>query len=438
MADIRPFRGVRYHPVMVNDLAPVICPPYDIIPPQMQSALYERSEFNFIRLEHARTLPDDNNSDNKYTRSSSTLEQWLAQGILAVDEAPAIYLHDHYFQYQDEEYRRRGIIALVRLEEWESRAIRPHEGTLADPRSDRLTLLRVLQANTSPILSLYEDPERRIALVLAARAKDEPLLHFRTDNGDKHVLWAISDVAVLGQIQQHLARQPLYIADGHHRYESALAYRREQRGNLAGPSKDEGFDFVMMTLVDFADPGLVILPLHRLVRGLSTKKIGVALNGLTSFFQIDELPFHSSDVWQKVDVFLNEAEPGRIVLFTPGGKRLLLLKPHDFKSLQKLMPEDSSEHYKKLAVSILDHVILEKLLSLRGEKEVEALAYSYDQSNAASMVLSGEYQMAFLISPVKADMVKIVADVGERMPRKSTYFYPKLPSGLVFYRMAGL
>ena len=437
MVDVHPFRGVRYNQAIISDLAQVICPPYDIIPPHMQSELYERSEHNFIQLEHTRELPQDTALDNKYTRTAATLTRWLTQGVLTAEETPAVYLHDHHFQYQGREYRRRGIITLVRLEEWESRVIRPHEGTLANPKSDRLNLLRALQADTSSIMALFEDRHKRIASALAAKEKDAPVIHFNADNGEKHVLWAISEAETLAQLRQHLAHQPLYIADGHHRYESALAYQREQRGNLAKSHWDEGFDFVMMELIDFADPGLVILPPHRLVRGLSAKKMDGILNGLASLFQVQKLPFDPPDVWQKVNDFLagNEGQ-GRVAIFGLESQKILLLKPHNLTSLNKLMPDSRSEQYKRLTVSILDHVILEKLLGLKREQAAEALAYSYDQSDAANMVLSGQYQLAFLIGPVKADMIKMIADVGDRMPGKSTYFYPKLPSGLVFYRMA--
>ncbi len=437
MADIRPFRGVRYNQTKVNDLAGVICPPYDIISPQLQSELYWRSEHNFIRLEHARELSQDTASENKYTRSAAVLAQWLAQGILIVDEEPAVYLHDHHFWYQGREFRRRGIIALVRLEEWESRVIRPHEGTLASPRSDRLALLRTLQSNTSSILALFEDPEQRLAPVAAAAGeKDEPLIDFSTGGGEKHVVWAISEAETVRQIQQNLARQPLYIADGHHRYESALAYRRERSRNPAGDSGDGGFNYVMMTLVDIADAGLVIMPPHRLVRGLPADKLNSIVGGLTLHFHIQELPLDSPDVWQKVKVFLDKADEGKIVFLGQGLGSVRLLQPRDFKSLQKFMPESRSEHYKKLTVSILDHIILENLLGLRREEEAETLAYSYDQSDAVKMVRNGQYQMVFLIGPVKADVIKMIADDGDRMPGKSTYFYPKLPSGLVFHRLA--
>ncbi|GAI82690.1 unnamed protein product, partial [marine sediment metagenome] len=169
MAEIRPFRGVHYNQRLVTNLSAVICPPYDVIAPQMQQELYRRSEYNFVRVEHNRELPQDTAEDNRYTRSATTLEQWLEQGILRVDEVPAIYLHDHYFTYQGREYKRRGIIARVRLEEWDTMVVRPHEGTLDEPKSDRLSLLWALQANTSPILALFEDQGQRIAPLLATQ-----------------------------------------------------------------------------------------------------------------------------------------------------------------------------------------------------------------------------------------------------------------------------
>ncbi len=418
-------------------MAQVTCPPYDIIPPHVQSELYGRSEHNFIKLEHARELSQDTASENKYTRAAATLSRWLAQGILTVEEAPAVYLHDHHFRYQSQEYRRRGIITLVRLEEWESRVVRPHEGTLANPKGDRLRLLRALRSDTSSIMVLFEDRDKEVASALAAMEKDEPVIHFNADSGEKHVLWAVSEAETLAQLRQHLAHQPLYIADGHHRYESALAYQREQSEKLMGSHGDKGFDFVMMELVDFADPGLVVLPPHRLVRGLPAEKIDGILNGLDSLFQIQKLPFALPDVWQKVKVFLagNEGQ-GRIAIFGLDGRNILLLKSHNLTALDRLMPASRSEHYRRLSVSILDHVVLDKLSGLNREQAAEALAYSYDQAEAVSMVLSGQYQLAFLIGPMKADMIKTIADGGDRMPGKSTYFYPKLPSGLVFYRMA--
>ena len=269
MAEIHPFRGVHYNQSLVKDLSAVICPPYDIITPQIRQELYHRSEYNFVRLEFSRELPQDTATDNKYTRSAATLEQWLEQAILKLDQAPAIYLHDHYFTYQGKEYTRRRIIARVRLEEWDKMVIRPHEGTLSEPKSDRISLLWALQANTSSILALFEDQGQQVSSILSSQEQNEPAISLVNADGERHYVWAITEPEAVNQISRGLAHQPLYIADGHHRYESSLIYQRERHTCSPPATPDETFDFVMMTLVDFSDPGLLILPPHRLVRGIA-------------------------------------------------------------------------------------------------------------------------------------------------------------------------
>jgi len=425
-----------YNQSLVDDLASVICPPYDIITPQMQQELYHRSEYNFVRLEFSRELPQDSATDNKYTRSAATLEQWLKQGILEVDETPAIYLHDHYFTLQEKEYRRCGIITRVRLEEWDKMVVRPHEGTLTEPKSDRLSLLWALQTNTSPILALFED-QGQVSSLLATQAQGKPVISFSAGNGEKHNIWAITEVEVVNQIRSCLAHQPLYIADGHHRYESALTYQRERCACSSPVTGDEGFNFVMMTLVDFADPGLVILPPHRLVRGVSKSVLSELMTRLKPFFDIEELPLGAPDVWQQVDGLLSEkANQVGVVLFGLTRESLLLLRLRSSTAVSQMMPYFHSDLYKRLDVSIVDHVILEEFLGLSHGKEEDFLTYSYDRLDAVNRVLDQEYQLAFLLNPVKPGVIKAIADAGDRMPRKSTYFYPKLPSGLISYRLA--
>jgi len=433
MAEIRPFRGVRYNQALIKDLSKVVCPPYDIITPQMQHDLYHRSEYNFVRLEFSRELPQDTATDNKHTRSGAALQQWLQQGILKSDTAPAIYLHRHHFSYQGKGYKRRGIIAAVRLEEWDKMVVRPHEGTLAEPKSDRISLLWALQANTSPVLALFEDRGQQVAPVLDSAEKSKPIISLSGVDGESHHVWAITGSEAVNQICRSLAEQPLYIADGHHRYESALNYRRERQSGQAAVSADEAFNFVMMTLVDFADPGLLILPPHRLLRGVPRAGLNKLEAELESFFAIEKLPLDAPGVWQQVDDLLAEPDEVRLVLFGLSARHLFVLRLSDFEAVSRMMPCFHSEHYKRLGVSIIDHVILEKLLGLSGAEEA-VLAYSYDRLDAVNRVLDQEYQLAFLLSPVKADTIKAIADVGDRMPRKSTYFYPKAPAGLVLYR----
>ena len=436
MVDISPFCGVHYNQVLVNDLMSVICPPYDIITPQMQQELYQRSEFNFVRLEFNRVLPQDTDADNKYTRSSATLEQWLKQGILELDKAPAIYLHDHYFTYQGNEYRRRGITVAVRLEEWSKQAVRPHEGTMSEPKDDRLKLLWALQSNTSPIMALYEDNTGDVASLLAEQAKGQPIFRAGSVNGERHVIWAITEAEVVAQICSRLVDQPVYIADGHHRYESALTYMRERRACSPSVSGDEPFNFVMMTLVDFADRGLVVLPAHRLVRGVSKLKLGVLMSQLETFFTIAELPLSMPDVWQQVDNLMTEnTDKVKLVLFGPVEEHLLVLTLRDVTTAGKMMPCFHSELYKKLSVSIVDHIIVEKLLGADGNNDEAFLSYSYDRIDAVNKVLDQEYQLACLLEPIRPEVIKAIADTGDRMPKKSTYFYPKLPVGLISRRL---
>ncbi len=436
MAEIRSFRGVRYNELLVKDLSSVICPPYDIITPEMAQELHHRSEYNFVRLEYGRQFPPGVSTDDRHTHSAAMLEQWLKLGVLKIDETPAIYLHNHYFIYQGKEYRRRGITTCVRLEEWDRMVIRPHEGTLTKPKDDRLSLLWALQANTSPILVLFDDQGQQVSSLLTLEAQKQPIISLSHATEGSHNIWAITEPEVIKRIGAKLAYKPLYIADGHHRYESALTYQRERRACSGAVSEDEEFNFVVMTLVDFADPGLIILSPHRLVRGILKTTLSELRAKLESFFEVEEWPLSTPGVWQQVDALLAEENTNqvRFILFGLSPEHLLVLRLHDLNTVSQMMPYFHGELYKSLDVSILDHVILEKMLGLSSSEEA-SLAFSYDIQDAVGQILDQEYQLAFLLSPVKVGEIKAIADAGERMPRKSTYFYPKPPSGLVIHRL---
>jgi len=436
VAEIQPFRGVRYNQSLAGDLAALICPPYDIISPQMQQELYHRSENNFVRIEFTRELPQDTGVESKYTRAAATLEKWLAQGVLEADDEPALYIHDHYFTYQGKEHKRRSVVAAVKLEEWDSMVIRPHEGTLARPKSDRISMLWACQANTSSIMALYEDREQNISSVLSAEAKKEPVISVDNADGEGHRVWAVTEPEATGQICRSLAREPFYIADGHHRYESALTYQRERRACSPSASVDEAYNFVMMTLIDFADPGLIVLPPHRLVRGMSRANLEGLAAKLESFFDVEDWSTSKPGIWQQVDDILSgEDGQSRLVIFGLAPERLLVLRLRDRAMAGQMMPYFHSELYKGLMVSVVDHIILERVLAVDSEREEAVLGYSYDREDAVSRVLNQEYQLAMLLSPIEAEVVKAVADASDRMPRKSTYFYPKAPAGLVFRRL---
>jgi uncharacterized protein (DUF1015 family) len=436
LAEIHPFRGVRYNQELAKKLADIVCPPYDVIDPRLHQELYRRSPYNFVRIEAGRELAQDTNTDNKYTRAAATLEQWLAEGILAADPSPAVYIHDHYFSYEGKEFRRRNIIAGVRLEEWDKKVVRPHEGTLAEHKGDRSSLLWALKANTSPILALFQDRGGQVASALAKAGESQPIISFSDADGERHELRAITQPDIISQLAGGLADSPLYIADGHHRYESALAFRRERHAASA-PSGDEAYDFVMMALVDFADPGVLILPPHRLVGGIPKAALSQLQVQLKSLFDIEELPLDTPDVWGKVDRLLaaGGGDEVRFVLFGLNEDRLLILKLRNFAAASQMMPYFHSELYKKLDVSVLDHVILEEFLGLGSGGEGATIDFSYQGRDAVNRVLEQEYQLAFLLRPIKPEVIKVVADADDRMPRKSTYFYPKAPAGLVLYRL---
>jgi len=425
LAEICPFPGIRYNQKMVGNLASVICPPYDVISPEEQRAYYEKSDYNVIRLEHGLKLPEDTETNNKHSRANATFNQWIKEGILQDDPVPSFYVHEHSFTYQNARRRRLGLTVCIRLEPWENKGVFPHENTVPGIKSDRLELMRACNANFSPLLGLYEDPGQRVTKLLISQTKRRALLDF-TQAGDRHKVWMSSEPEFVQRVSHFLAPKPIYIADGHHRYETALAYRDERQQSSSSAVGDQAFNFVMMTLVAFSDPGLMVLPLHRLMRGIPFGTLTGLRKQLETFFEIESVPLGETglpDVRGATSRVLG-LESGRVV-----GLRL-----RQSVSLKEIMPRDHSEIYKKLDVSILQHLIIEKLIA---PGESGNLAYTPDSEQARKQVESGEYQLAFLLNPIPRTTIKAIADAHDRMPGKSTYFYPKLPTGLVINRLEG-
>jgi uncharacterized protein (DUF1015 family) len=438
MAEIRPFRGVRYNQAKIKDLAPVISPPYDIISPKQQDKLYQSSQYNFVRIEYNRETPQDNNLDNRYTRAAATIASWLKEGILKQDENAAFYLHAHAFTSQGQNILRRDIIAAVKLEEWDRRIIRPHENIIPKAKSDRMGMLDACQCNTSQVLAMYSDPQKVINDVISQQEKNLPIMDFKDPWGEGHKVWAITQLQAVKKIELEIAKQPLYIADGHHRYDSALTYKREKDAQNPLHSGQEGYNYVMFALIDFADAGLVILPTHRIVKGISKTALNGLKSKLANFFSIQDIPIDAPGAWQKVDSLLKGLTPQmqnvNLAVYGLSGDAVTILTLKDAEIAGRLMPEIHGDLYKKLDVSLVDHIILEKLLGYAKDKEDIVLAYTHDRQDAIDRVKGQEYQLAFLLNPVGPEIIKEIADAGDRMPRKSTYFYPKSPAGLVFHK----
>jgi uncharacterized protein (DUF1015 family) len=435
LADIRPFNGVHYNHARIKNLSTVICPPYDIIPPQMQQTLHERSEYNFIRIEYGLESPHDNSTDNKYTRAEKTMQEWLDKEILVKDKQPCIYIDEHTFTHQGKTWKRRSINAIVKLEDWSKRIIRPHEGTLAKAKSDRLNVLWTLHTNTSPIMVLYQDRNRDISNLLTKQLKNKPAFTVSKIDGESHRIWAISDQDTIMKLHSCLADQPFYIADGHHRYESALNYQRERHSTATSTKAEEPYDFVMMTLLDMADPGLVILPAHRMVSGLSASALDVLSSRLETFFFVEEAEINNGKLKTQLENLLYDDKNGsRIVLCGLKKDRLLALTLREPDSVKSMFPAFHTDIYQSLDVSIVDHVILEELLDISQDKMGSYLNWIHDPVTAVEKVQSGEYQLGIIVNPIKPEAIKAIADKSDRMPKKSTYFYPKVPAGLVSYR----
>ena len=424
MMEVSPFRGIRYNQGIVGGLDRIICPPYDVIAPELRTLYQEKSDYNAIRLECPAEGPEP--ADDSYGKAATTFQQWLKKGVLRLDDTPGFYLHDHHFEYSGEKRVRRGLIARIELQPWGS-GIYPHEETFPKAKSDRLQLMRACRANFSPLFSLYQGSEPGVALKLSEVARGEPIIQTAGSPplmgdgqvGEGHVVWAITDPETKLQLSQFLSSQPLYIADGHHRYETALAYQRE-RAQHQSVTGAEAFNFVMMELVGFSDPGLVILPLHRLVRGIAPSVLVGLEDQFRNFFVLEPVP-------AKADSYQLSADSCLGVLGLLPGSLAVLRKRQDV-SLQALMPGSSSQAYRDFSISILNHVILDNILGFPSKEDV---AYTVDWKEAYQQIKEGKYQLAFLANPPQPEAVKAVADAKDKMPSKSTYFYPKLPAGLI-------
>jgi uncharacterized protein (DUF1015 family) len=425
LAEISPFSGIRYNQEIVGDMASVICPPYDVISPEEQRAYYEKSEHNIIRLEYGIELSQDTKAKDKHSRASASFNQWLKDRVLIFDHVPSLYIHEHTFTYQNTRKRRLGFIACVRLEPWENKIIFPHENTVPGIKSDRLDLMRACAANFSPLLGLYEDLGQKVTKLLTSQASRKPAIDF-TEAGETHKLWVANEPELVQRVCHFLASRTIYIADGHHRYETALAYRDERQQETLSGKGNEAFNFIMMTLVSFSDPGLIVLPVHRLVHNLSSKAMTQFRGNLETLFEVESVPLGETGLPEIGGAIT------RVLGLEPG--TVIALKLRQSSSLKEMMPEGHSEAYKRLDVSIVQHLVIDKLTALDKSSSV---AYTSNIVEAHQLVESGECQLAFLLNPISVTTIKAIADANDKMPGKSTYFYPKLPTGLVINRLEG-
>jgi len=420
-AEIIPFKGVLYNPKRV-DITSVTAPPYDIVTPELKEVFYSRSPYNIIRIDFGKDKDGDSEKENRYTRAEKSLNNWLKQGILITDSKTSFYCYEADYKINGRKKKLRGFLGAVKIEDVGSGKIHPHEMTYSKPKTDRLNILRFCKANISPIFSLYSSPGRLTSSILKKIVKEKAFIEAKNGDGFIHKLWQISDKASIKTIKKELSDKDIFIADGHHRYETALAFKNEIAKKGLIKTGKEPFNYVMMLLVNMEDDGLTILPTHRLAKIEKKKKIHDALK---PYFNIKVINFdRTTEEQAKHDMFkAMQKSKHSFGMFTKGKKAFYVLK---FKgSYSKI---NSHPSLKNIDVTILHKFIFEKLLG------INKFEYEMDAELVIKKLKNGPFQAAFFLNPTEVHDVRKVALAGQRMPPKSTYFYPKILTGMVIYK----
>jgi uncharacterized protein (DUF1015 family) len=433
MAQIEAFRGLRYDLGHVGTLSDVVAPPYDVIGPDLQQALYRRHPANVIRLILNRGEMGDDEHKNRYSRAARFLRNWQREGLMQLDPDPAVYVYHQAFTYAGTEFTRRGFMARVRLERFGEGNIFPHEETHAAAKKDRLELMRACRANLSQIFGIYPDPENDSQTILEDAIQGAAPLEATDHLGVVHRLWTVTDVKLVSDLAAMMAAKPLFIADGHHRYETACTYR-DELADASPLDSNHPANYVLMMCVSTSDPGMIVLPTHRLFRGLPPLTAADLQGRLARCFELTaagQSVDAAGRVWQAVEA---ESQQGMLGLYTQADDRWTLARIN--AAGQQRMAELAADHsgqWQELGVSILQRLIIEDLLGARDLPTpkyvhlVEEVVHALNNSDPAD----GPFPLAALVMPASLEHIRTISQHGERMPAKSTYFYPKLLSGLV-------
>ncbi len=447
MAEIFPFRACRYNSTRV-ELAKVLTQPYDKITPAMQERYYALGAYNLIAVEKGKSLPNDTSENNVYTRAAQALKEWIAEGILVRDPGPAVYAYfqDYEVLHTHERKVRKGFIALGRLEDYASGVVFRHEQTLTGPKADRLELLRHTRVHTGQLFMLYADPEQRIDALLERVSRVPAPVEVCDEYAVVHRLWPVVDAEAIERFRMEMADKKLIIADGHHRYETALAYRDECRATLGTSDRDAPHEKVMMTFFNMHAEGLTILPTHRVVSGVKDFQFERFREKLSPHFDWYSYPFSSSaERAASYEEFHKDlrsrGRKRRAIGVYPrdthaGGGTFYLFLLRRNADLDSLLP-DVSAAQRQLDVVLLHRLVLERGLGITAEAVIaeKNITYEREMDAAIAVVDRGQAQLCCLLNPVRIEQVAEVALGGEVLPQKSTDFYPKLLSGLTIYRL---
>ena len=433
MADIHPLRALRYDLQRVS-AAQVVTQPYDKITPAMQERYYSASPYNLVRIILGRREPPDNAGNNVYTRAAAYARQWRAEGILRQDPSPSLYAYSQTFTAPSgSKFERLGFIALGRVEDYSAKVVFRHEQTLSKPKADRLDLLRATRAHYEQLFLLYED-SGEIDSLLRPRPNAAPTIDVADEYSVAHRVWQISDPSIISSVQEKMRDKKLVIADGHHRYETALNFRDECRAAASGGSDSKApYEFVMMTFVNTNDPGLLVLPTHRVVHSLASFSPDDFQKSSGRYFAVEEID-PAIDANRATALLRERGHAGTVLLAVTANRAFLLHSP---KSANAQFFAGLSPRQQALDVVQLHKVLLEGVLKLSEEsiRNQQNLSYLREASEALDQVRKGAANIAFLMNPCPVSQVRDIALAGDVMPQKSTDFYPKLLSGLAAYAL---
>jgi uncharacterized protein (DUF1015 family) len=442
MPTIRPFRGLRYNLAQVGSLSEVVAPPYDVIDEDFQERLYAASPYNFVRLELTKREPTDTGDEAVYERAASLFRQWVRDGVLQFEPDPAVYVYHQVFDYAGRTHTRRGFMTRVELERFGEGKIYPHEQTHSKAKDDRLRLTRACCANMSQIYGLYPDPQNQIQNVLEAVIAGTAGIEAVDHLGVTHRLWPITSQQVIGEVSSLIEDLPMFVADGHHRYETACNYRDELAAESGGTlPADHPANFVLTMVMSMDDPGLLVLPTHRLFHGvhsLNAEDLAARIGNAFDCEIVGEGSKATEQVWQQIEELDDQ---GAMALFTRSDQKwtLLTANEHTAEHMQRVASDQSLE-WRSLGVSMLHSLVIDDLLELRGHPKPKYVHLVEEVVDGLEGRLGGSledesqanaFELAALVMPASVDDIRKVSLHRERMPAKSTYFYPKLLSGLV-------
>ncbi|HLK59845.1 MAG TPA: DUF1015 domain-containing protein [Chthonomonadaceae bacterium] len=435
MAQIIPFAGIHYDPARVP-LDKVIAPPYDVISPAQQAALYAEHPANIVRLILNKEEAGDTEAENRYTRADAFLRESLASGVLTQDPTPALYEYVQKFEHPLEPGRiveRKTLFVALKLEPYEKGVVLPHEETHPKAKADRLNLMRATRTNPEPIYGLYEDPTLALARTLeGARGDAEPFLKAAlpgksAPDSEQHLLYRYTDPRILQNVTDFLGSRRVWIADGHHRYETGLNYRQERRETEGDPAEPKPYDYLLIGLSAFEDPGLVVLPTHRLVKNIPDARLEQLELQLERFFVVEKQTIPALRAWIKQEVVGQK----RFGILTQSEGYALTLR--DLQQAEAALDPSHCAAWRRLDVALLQALVLDRTLGISWTALAHTpdVAYTRDEDEAVEKVASGEFQLACLLQNPTVTEVRDVASAGDKMPQKSTFFYPKLWSGLL-------